>query len=558
MKSMITNLLLLTMVFTVYSCNEKISAKLEGGSSTTVPPVIVPSQYYFKITNQSATVLNYVLHRTGSGNGTKECSITSNGVAFSNDLYVGESTAPHDTKAFDISCFMEAEELSLQFNGLDFNIEVSPNTCEYISYAPYSYLDNIPGSSSGNYIAFTCDAAAKASGLPTAALATAAGAVDKLGAIPCGYMVDTGVPVVDRVRRVIPTDTQKLCAYDYSQIVDADVESGGQNCDVGIIKSVATNIIYVPAIADDPLTAADETTAHSIVPDPAVVNSTHQCGGKVKACMQGAFKQIPVLANSEINSSIIYSSVLNETFVEKYKLPKLQGMRRYNSDIVNYRRGLASVDLNYVDYSTGNNPNWGDASYNKSFDPNLMERYAANRNPDGTYIIDAWGTSPANINPTVNFATWVSKVQVNGWSSMPYAADPFLGYGTKARVNPFYTFYCLDRAKEIKGKIRMVVRDWDRVFPAGSSNLELISDAYKSLSARRLDMPISEEEVPGDPGYYNTYDDISDWDVRVEMTRTDPNGVGVYDPGFTRWQPTAGWWSSDIFPKEGPYGSGEI
>ena len=554
MKSMITNLLLLTMGFTVYSCNEKISAELESGNSTTVPPVIVPSQYYFKVTNQSPVVLNYVLHRTGAGNATKECTISSSGTAFTNGLYVGESTAPHDSKMFDISCFMEAEELSLHFNGLNFNIESSPNTCEYVGYAPYSYLDNIPGSSTATYAAIECSDEARSSGLSTAAIATAAGVIDQSGPVSCGYMVDLSVPVGQRVRRAIPKELQKLCAYDYSDTtVDDD---GGQNCDVGKININSTNVVLVPAVAaipDNPLTLVDETVvgvpAYLTTDASSVTN--HSCDGKVRNCMEGAFRQEPALAASATNTSVIYNTNQNQTFVKEVKLPSLMGKRSFNSDIVNFRRGLASMDLNYLDYSTGNQANWADSNYNKAFDPNLIEKYAANRNPDGTYIINYLGTPAANVNPTVTYAAWQTKIRQNGWTSQPYGADPFLGYNG-ARTNPFYTFYCLDRAQEIKARIRLVVRDWDRVFPSATSEMELISDVHKSVSARRQDLPIDEQEIPGDPGNYNYFDDKYDWDVRVQMTRTDPNGIGVYDPGFTRWQPTYGWWDPLVFPQEGP------
>jgi hypothetical protein len=553
MKSLITNLLLLTMGLSVYSCNEKISPELKTGSTTTNgPSVIVPSQYYFKVTNQSPAILNYVLHRTGPGNGTSECTIASNGFALSSGLYTSESGAPHDSKMFDISCFMEAEELSLQFNGLDFNIEASANTCEYIGYAPYSYMDNIPGSSSVNYSGINCSSDAVKSGLSPSAIATANGVIDQSGPVGCGYMVDLSVPVGQRVRRTIPTEKQKLCAYDYSREDTSDYD-GNQNCDIGKINIHLTNIELVPEVEQ-----VDDGNGNITVPYVAAyliegpdTDELHSCGGKLRACMEGAIKLEPTLAKSATASSVIYNTTQNNTFVKKVELPALIGKRVHNSDIVNYRRGLAALDLNYQDYTAVNNGNWADANYNKSFDPNLMEKYAANRNPDGTYVINAFNTAASNLNPTVTYATWIAKIRENGWTSVPYAADPFLGI-SGAKTNPFYTFYCLDRAQEIRARIRLVVRDWDKVFPSAVAERELLSDVHKLAAARQQDLPIDLEEIPGDPGNYNYFDDIWDWDVRVPMTRTDPNGIGVYDPSFTRWQPTAGWWEPGHFPMEGP------
>ena len=110
----------------------------------------------------------------------------------------------------------------------------------------------------------------------------------------------------------------------------------------------------------------------------------------------------------------------------------------------------------------------------------------------------------------------------------------------------------------------MVVRDWDRVFTSTTSNLELISDSYVfPVKDRIQDLPGSEEEYPNDPGDFNFFNDIDDWDVLVWMQRSDPNGVGVYDPADTFWIPwtapttdvpvsVLGWWNPSIFPNEGP------
>ena len=220
-------------------------------------------------------------------------------------------------------------------------------------------------------------------------------------------------------------------------------------------------------------------------------------------------------------------------------------------DIVNYRKGLASLDLNYVDYATFSGGTWpGDTAYLKSFDPNLMEKYAANKSPDNVEIID-------------DTSILAEATLPHGYTKTKLAADPFLGVGG-ARVNPFYTFYCLDRAYEIKARIRMVVRDWDRVFTSGTSNLELISDSNLTpVTNRTQDLPQSEVEFPDDPGDFNLYNDKDDWDVLVWMQRSDLSGSGTYDPGFTFWTPwtvpttstplsVLGWWDPSIFPNQGP------
>jgi hypothetical protein len=520
----------------IYSCNEKISPELQTGNSTTIPSTTAPDEYYFRVVNNSATVLNYKLHRTGTGNATTECSIKSTITALSSTLYHGEaiSATPHDLKAYDISCYMEAEELSLYFNGLDFGFEASKNTCEYVAYSPYSYFDVIPGSSATTYGGITCgDGVGDAD---VAAIATTYGFTYGAGNTPvgCNQMVDIGIGLVaSRTVRDIPEENQTLCSFDY----ETNGGGGGKNCDIGTIGFSIRNVFD-----NDTVTAGIQPASTS------VPTGNHKCGGSLAACVEGPIKQI----DSELmRVSEILNTTAGTNFTQDYTLPKLIGVRGDLYDIVNYRKGLASQDLDFISYLPANDSDWGDPDYYKSFDPNLMEKFAANKSPDNVEIINA-------------AAILAEATLPHGYTKTKLAADPFLGVGG-ARVNPFYTFYCLDRAYEIKARIRMVVRDWDRVFTSTTSSLELISDSYVSPASDRIqDLPNSEVEFPDDPGNFNLYNDKDDWDVLVWMQRSDPNGVGVYDSGDTLWTPwtappdplipvqSLGWWDPSIFPNQGP------
>lgn len=520
MKSMMKNLTLLSMGLLIYSCNEKISPEIENGNSTTIPSVLAPDQYYFQVTNNSPTILNYKLHKTGAGNAATDCKISSTGTALSSTLYIGDVATAQDSKSYDIACFMEAEELSLYFNGLDFSVEASKNTCEYVGYSPYSYFDAIPGNSSSVWAAVDCEGASSAHVLADAnatTLAVGIGAtLDGVTPLNCDKMVDTTIAIGSRVAQNIPSEMQNRCLFDY----ETNGGGNGQNCDTGIIHYSS---IVVTREGDPVATVAVETPSEKT-----------DCGGEIVACVEGAIKQVD---SGAMRTTEIENTIINTDYSQKYSLPSLIGRKAHMNDIVNYRKGLASLDLNFLDYSVPNEAQWSDTNYNKAFDPTLMEKYAANKSPDNVTIITA--------------GAHTIQSEINGYTASPYAADPYLGVNG-ARVNPFYTFYCLDRAYEIKARIRMVVRDWDRVFSSTASDLELLSDSYKTVSSRRQDLPSSEEEFPNDPGSYNLFNDKDDWDVMAEMTRTDPNLTGVYDPGDTLWSPTVGWWDPSIFPNEGP------
>jgi len=123
--------LIFAPLLTIWACNEKVSPELQGANSTTPENEIVelPEEYYFKITDESPTLLNYKLHKTGPTNANKECSIKKN-EALTNDEY--KTGTPES--GLDISCFMEAEELSLHHGGMSFGIYASKNTCDYVAY----------------------------------------------------------------------------------------------------------------------------------------------------------------------------------------------------------------------------------------------------------------------------------------------------------------------------------------------------------------------------------------------------------------------------------------
>ena len=547
MKRITKSLSLLTMLTLSYGCNEKISPELQTGNSTTVPPTITPTEYYFRLTNNSPAVLNYVLHRTGVNRETVECSVTST-VALDNDSFRSDvSGNGFDDRSKDIACYMEAEELALYFNGLNFNVEASLNTCDYISYSPYSYFDAIPGNTSPKWAGvvcdepvttadFTADAASVAHALLIGAHNDNTGPIDT--PINCNTMVDTNVAAGSRVAFPIPDDFQKMCVYDYTD-AGAGGEGNGQNCDIGI-QNIKLMRVYNVATPPAPTDATYEEIA----------DERHNCGGKVAACVAGAIRTDSFF-DGAISGSSILATTSNSDFSFSFELPKLIGNRSNMVDIVNYRRGLASLHLDYKDYHT-DNTYWGDATYRYSFDPSLMEKYAANKHPNGTTIISSAQAQSYGF-------------LLNGLTATPLAAEPFLGVeGNK--INPFYTFLCLDRAFDVKARIRMVVRDWDRVFPSNTASMSYISDVFEASAGRRQDVPSDEEEVPGDDGDYGFFNDKDDWDVLIPMRRWRkddvtlpyPHGVYTNNSGIV-WEPdneylqlSLPWFLPNYFPKAGP------
>ncbi|WP_408096225.1 hypothetical protein ACJVC5_14390 [Peredibacter sp. HCB2-198] len=510
----ISKLSLLALALTLASCNEKVSPELQSGNNSSTDPgaiPIPPEEYYFSVVSSSDPRQNFKLHKTGLGNAATNCEVR-NTVGLSNDAFRANPTAN------DITCYFEAEELALTNGGLAVKIQASKNSCDYVGYAPYSYYNRIPGDSSGSYLQIECSGDA---GAPEVASQAGARGIDistSTSAMNCGdyASTDPSIPVGNRRPFQVETD-QDLCAFNYK---DGDEEQ----CDIGVIT---INKLTVSYSAGSPETSTLSTR-------------TVRCGGKPYNCVKGPIREMTERSTSAYE---VTQTTVNADFEKEYKYPGIEGTTYSNIHYANFRRNLASLNIDYVASSDFSYTSyWADPIFGKTFDPRVADFYAANKMLDGTTRIVSLAESDAQ------------RVKTNTMTTRALAADPFLGIGSliatseQTQVNPFYTFYCFDTAFDMKARIRMVVRDWDRIFPT-NSDLEYVSDIFRGASARQ-DNP-SEVEIPGDIDGFNTFNDLTDWDDDIPMART----PGSFDPFSTIWRPEQpnvafpnGWFYPGYFP----------
>lgn len=495
-------LVLLSALLALASCNETISPELQQGGVVTPPGggTTPEAEYSFKITNLAPSKLNYLLHKTGSGNKEAKCEITSESVPFSKATY-----RPNH----DITCFLEAEEHALYQDGLSISIEASPKTCEFVKYRPFSYYNRIPGDSSGNYTIVKCE--------------SYTGPAPAQG--PCNSTTST--TITSPVSFPIPLDDSELCRFNYND---------KEMCDIGIIN--ITEFIY--SSVDD---GAGGVT-HNVTSSPRRL----QCGGKPRNCAQGPYA---VDSNGgkdfSPNGGIIYSTDFDNEFTKELTYPSL--MNRYGNFIyANYRRNLANYTISYGE--DDDSVPYKQAFANiRDFHPQLITEYAL----DGQSFLAHHGvTVPDN--------------EMNRYSAKPLAAEPFMGlYSTTPpfrfdyTVQPFYTFECLDNAKEVKARIRLMVRDWDRIRsndPNLASDVELISDIFRIPEGYVLDRDLSgnyypwsrqdnfttdpDSDIPGRDSLNN----YADWDDIIQMRYITPM---IGSKGYI---PTAGFFTPSIFPNE--------
>lgn len=111
-----------------------------------------------------------------------------------------------------------------------------------------------------------------------------------------------------------------------------------------------------------------------------------------------------------------------------------------------------------------------------------------------------------NANGMVNNQCYASSADASAWTA---ATDTYAtratGYNSSpfsADSNPYYTITCRDSAYDIKARIRVIVRDWDRAFRIDSS---IDNQNFAAPSAYM-------NNAGTDPIFNSPYNDYADWD----------------------------------------------
>jgi hypothetical protein len=594
---MISKLSLLAISLALGGCNEKVSPELEkgdavgsgtgsgttsgsgGGSSSS-------SKFSFKIVDTSGDDYNFKLHKTGS---TSKCEITSNEKMSHTTFVSGTGTNPNR----DITCYLEAEELALNMNGFSVKMEASPDTCEAISYSPYSYYNRQPGDSSGSYNQITCtnEDTTNAHVLATVPAGEIASANGNIG---CDQWVSKNIPDTHRKPFTVDEDgtlksEAELCRFNYSS-------GDNEMCDIGTIvvyehqvtwdrakaiefytpqatsialtnHSFITNHPYFTDSSDDDLDGPDDGLPTLSADEEAAIRSTAEfdiafqnaltsllplfpattkvvkreikCGGAIANCVGGAITHHRDQLSGVRGSLYTYGS--KEKSVEaEFSYPSLFP-KKENYVYANFRRNLANDFIAYLGLNTSNtilSPDYAPAFNGvTSFDPQVLQRYTRNRK-----LLGLVGPATDEIIPDLT----PYSIENDTFTAKPLAAEPFLGINFSSNgkiksteINPFYTFECLDAAREPKARIRLMVREWDRFF-APNQNFTLISDIGMGTAAR-MDRDWDEVQDGGYWGDWEAWNDWRDWDDIIPMNRSIVGGYLIYEP-------RKGFFHKDNFP----------
>lgn len=539
---LVKKLSLFAVAIIMVGCNEKVSPELQQANSASDPtgPVVLPSEFYFKLSNTSNPLYNYKMHKTGEGNASAECKI-SDTTRFRKEMYPGgvlsQVNGVFKEPKYDITCYMDAEELSLSYGGFKMKIEASPNTCDYVAYTPFSYYDRIPGDSTGTYTQVTCSTdTTTATHAATVATAIGMDITYNGGANTLGcnsYLSNSSLLASTRQPFQIQSD-QDLCRFNYK-------DGENEQCDIGTITVNELQVAYT--ISSDP--GGTTTLTHKLV------KREIQCGGDAYNCVRGPIKKHTQLKSA--SSRIVSATEVNTPYAYEVDYPGNDDFVDYrNYRFANYRRDLANPEIAYgtaehsiypvVPYNGTYLGAWTDMIYGKTFNALLMERYAKNLNFNGSENISS--------------GVWTAHyTQENSYTAKPLAAEPYLGMIISSggrqpvtyQTNPYYAFHCLDNAREVTARIRLLVRDFDRVFPSNTSNTEYLSDIFNGVNARQDLQDFVEDTDNSDP--FNFFNDSEDWDDLMQMERYISGGVIRYRPLPALGYPN-GFFNPDIFPND--------
>lgn len=364
----------------------------------------------FRIIHGTANASSYLLHKEGRGYNTAACRITKDQV----DNFGSATDGVNN-----INCRLEAEEMDLTYYGASFSVLTSPGMCEYVRYRPVSYWTRPPGRTSASFIVyedFSGDETACGSAPSIPEISTPSGGA------PYTWLPTAGSGTWTSAR-----------SYGSSYCDSGDCFNGG---DIDNPTTPGCHFNYSgaggPNCDDGSYTLKTVSCAESSgVCDCTVVTSIVQCGGSNLSCMAGPVRDMQF----EKNLSSSATSAVTDTFA---------GTFEPNSGATELKFTISAPGAPLQDPTT--------PKYTNAYLANWVKTNACLGADGYTYDSDNW----AIIN------------EVESTTASTYPTDLFSGR------SPFYAFECLDAAQDVKARIRVQIRDWDRKFTA-SNDIDLLT-----------------------------------------------------------------------------------
>jgi hypothetical protein len=425
----------------------------------------------FSLTNTTPDADSYILHREGEGMDGAACLLTMDQVNSSDDN--------------DVLCRLEVGELDLYESGVQWKMNVGGGMCNHVRFVPFyfnqyeykqsaefyyevEYSGTNPATSgcqlgdvtASNYQG-TFDAVNGAVGVgcPVAGVVCADSAING-GAAPTGmasFFSTAGTDGSGAAMTAGATNcetTEEQCIGDYSD--DGD----GPNCDDGAYQKVTITCVETDV--------ANSPGQYSCTSNISTMDD-NDCGGKPISCMAGPGINVSDDASKPHLGKIVAAIEGEE---EEWTLPSPES-----------RDLLTNLYL---------------ANYTQSSECNGADGH--------TYISGDTVVGEANgLGGAVSVAGGLIAYALNGGTldnPTPDPTNPFRKMTTALDIppNPFYQLLCLDAAYDIKARIRVQIREWDRNFNPASS-IDFLTD----VGTQQIDVTT--------PLNYSQVDDWDDYQV---------------------------------------------
>ncbi len=398
----------------------------------------------FTLVNITSNADSYHMHKAGKGRQYSNCSINSY------QMSVSQYNEPKD-----ITCYLEAGELDLYFNGLKLGVDVGPGLCNFVQMKPFSFYQY-------EYQRTGADTEVIYYKYTKAASCTGNCTDIKNGGTPaCTTLVDDTIPTTP-------------CTGDYSG-------SGGPNCDDGYytIRTVALTDTASPA--DGNCFSADG--------DVTITDADTECTGSRASCIAGPVKdllndaQIDLFMNSMIynsadgktNSNLnwTFSSPISKGFVTNRSISNSftshacygTGSNGWDYERVSDWEMLSSGTYYAVPMTATGSFQTGDYFSNtadtfKGSVYSIENNFITTRAISGDSTVLSNGLTMNDQYGIIPTAASVGTINTNGGVYNIHLTYPHAFAGEEL----YYTVNCLDAAYDIKARIRLVVREWNKNF----------------------------------------------------------------------------------------------
>lgn len=371
---------------------------------------------YFRLYEVSEST-SYHLHKVGDTQNTRECKVDANDIKNAQGLR-------------DIRCYLDGEEQDIYNNKLKFKAAVGSGVCEYIQYAPFSFQrfkanprSDDPTTKGSYTIPYINGCVEDTAPVATPAWINTNASACLMNAFAtqttCEDNGFTWVPVKSKCIDTAIT-TQAACVagswqpfYVTTQpsITNANycpsnyqgwLGSTYPNCDEDTFRVRTIN------------SSIDSNNKCQMTSEEKLMN----CGGNINSCIAGPIADVLTEAQIKLGyRSVIYNVASGSSTTIIHKAP-----------------------TEYGDYSNLRNSN------------SVLQNGLTTSNDD----IGIWS----------NHIGVLSDIAIYGNGADTTQATRRQALQQNPLVNgvPVYTFNCLDAARDIKARIRLVVRDWDRTY----------------------------------------------------------------------------------------------